>query len=340
VGKSDYREESGLADRVLDPNKLIGRYQIASLLRPALFLILACSMVSPGFAADAEPAEYSGKGADTCLKCHDEDNEYPVLPVFRTGHGERNDSRSPMAILQCETCHGPAGNHTEKVKQGEIRAPIRAFGSGAWTPVTEQNAICLKCHNDTNRINWHGGIHETESVACADCHQTHARRDPMLTARNQVEKCNQCHLKQKAEFYRRSSHPLRFDKMRCSDCHNAHGSFGDKLIRTATKNELCNQCHAEKRGPVLWPHAPVLEDCTLCHNSHGSVNNALLNKRPPFLCQQCHNNAGHPSPLYSGDGLPGGSVPSQRKFLLARSCLNCHSQVHGSNHPSGVKLLR
>jgi hypothetical protein len=26
--------------------------------------------------------------------------------------------------------------------------------------------------------------------------------------------------------------------------------------------------------------------------------------------------------------------------LLAKSCLNCHSQVHGSNHPSGVKFMR
>jgi hypothetical protein len=28
------------------------------------------------------------------------------------------------------------------------------------------------------------------------------------------------------------------------------------------------------------------------------------------------------------------------RFLLGRSCLNCHSQVHGSNHPSGAKLHR
>jgi hypothetical protein len=25
---------------------------------------------------------------------------------------------------------------------------------------------------------------------------------------------------------------------------------------------------------------------------------------------------------------------------VAGSCSNCHTQVHGSNHPSGAKLLR
>ena len=34
-------------------------------------------------------------------------------------------------------------------------------------------------------------------------------------------------------------------------------------------------------------------------------------------------------------GTAGGSV-----FLLAGGCTNCHSQVHGSNHPSGAKLMR
>ncbi len=29
-----------------------------------------------------------------------------------------------------------------------------------------------------------------------------------------------------------------------------------------------------------------------------------------------------------------------RIFLLAGSCTNCHSQVHGSNHPAGAKLMR
>jgi DmsE family decaheme c-type cytochrome len=106
-----------------------------------------------------------------------------------------------------------------------------------------------------------------------------------------------------------------------------------------TVNQTCYTCHAEKRGPFLWEHAPVAEDCTLCHFPHGSSRPVLLSKSPPLLCQQCHTVAGHPSVAYTSRGLPGGGGGGGA-FLLAGGCVNCHSQVHGSNHPSGVKLMR
>ena len=312
--------------------------------RCSTFLVLIASLFLMSAAVLAEtsppPAKnktYSTKGADTCLKCHDEDNEYPVLPIFKTKHGELHDPRSPMGSLQCEACHGPAGDHQKKAKKGEKKAPIRAFGKKAWTPVAEQNKVCLGCHQDNHRMNWAGSAHENEALACADCHIIHARQDPMQEAQSQTEKCMSCHLKQRAEFNRTSSHPVRFGKMRCTECHNPHGAFSDKLVKATNKNDLCFNCHTEKRGPLLWPHAPVSEDCTLCHSPHGSLHPALLKKRPPLLCQQCHAAAGHPSTPRDGSGLPSGT-PS--RFLIGKSCLNCHSQVHGSNHPSGVKLLR
>lgn len=280
---------------------------------------------------------YSSKGADTCIKCHDEDNAYPVLPILKTKHGNRSDPRSPMAQLQCETCHGPVGDHQIEVKKGEKKAPIRAFGAMAWTPVAEQNAVCLGCHNDLHRMSWSGGPHERENLACASCHVIHARQDPMRDSQTQTDKCMSCHINQRAEFQRTSSHPVRFGKMRCTDCHNPHGAMTDNLVNATYKNELCTKCHAEKRGPLLWPHAPVAEDCTLCHAPHGSLHPMLLKKRSPLLCQSCHAPSGHPSTAYTADGLPSGTP---NRFLLGKSCLNCHTQVHGSNHPSGVKLLR
>jgi hypothetical protein len=63
----------------------------------------------------------------------------------------------------------------------------------------------------------------------------------------------------------------------------------------------------------------------------------MLTQRAPLLCQQCHSQAGHPSLPATSNSLPGRS-PST--YLLGSSCLNCHSQVHGSNHPSGSKLSR
>jgi DmsE family decaheme c-type cytochrome len=125
--------------------------------------------------------------------------------------------------------------------------------------------------------------------------------------------------------------------MDCSSCHRPHGSSAEFALARDTVNETCYQCHADKRGPFLWEHAPVAEDCTLCHAPHGSNQPAMLVLRPPFLCQSCHSEQGHPSIAQGPDGLAGGTAS---RFLLEQGCLNCHSQIHGSNHPSGARLMR
>ena len=47
--------------------------------------------------------------------------------------------------------------------------------------------------------------------------------------------------------------------------------------------------------------------------------------------------------IQQGPGAARSQEGGSSRFLLGSmggSCLNCHSQVHGSNHPSGVKLMR
>ena len=273
------------------------------------------------------------KGADTCLKCHDEDNAYPIFPLFKTRHAVSADPRTPFANEQCESCHGPGGKHQEKTKEGEIKPPILAFGKHAWTPVKDQNARCLACHQNHQRIEWQGSSHEFNEVPCASCHRIHVAKDPVLVKRDQPKVCYTCHANKQAKFFQASHHPVREGKMACSDCHNVHGENGSGLMIATTVREKCTSCHAEKRGPFLWEHEPAAEDCTICHSSHGSNFQALLKKRPPQLCQQCHAPAGHPSVSYNGS-----RIPSQ--FLSVKGCLNCHSQMHGTNHPSGVSPLR
>lgn len=135
----------------------------------------------------------------------------------------------------------------------------------------------------------------------------------------------------------RSSHPMRDNQLVCRDCHDPHGSAGEGLTVGATANETCFACHAEKRGPFLWEHAPAAEDCMICHVPHGSNQPALLVRRAPQLCQGCHSSAGHRSFPQVAAQLPPGPAS---EFLIAQACLNCHTEVHGSNHPSGGRLRR
>ena len=298
--------------------------------------VAASSRTAGGEAAAGEPT-YSRKGADTCLKCHDEDYAYPILPIFASKHAQMADSRTPFAQAQCESCHGPGGQHAKLIMPGESRPPMINFGRDAKTPKEKQNAMCLQCHTGKSRTRWHGSTHDNAGLSCADCHRAHAGKGPMLVRAEQPEVCYRCHKRQRAQTYRASVHPIRYGKMACSECHNVHGGTANSPLVKPTLNETCYTCHPEKRGPFLWEHAPVVENCTLCHRPHGSNHAALLNKKTPFLCQQCHSQAGHPAAAYNSAGLP---VSGASRALLAEGCLNCHSQIHGSNHPSGVKLMR
>jgi len=298
---------------------------------------------TPAGAADsatgpAAPAKsgYTKAGADTCLDCHD---EAAVAGIFKTAHGRPTNDAAPFGHgqLQCEACHGPGDLHANG--KGKSRPHLIQFGKKALSSKAEQNAQCLTCHQGT-AAHWAGNAHAANDVGCADCHKLHQAKDPVREVATQTDVCTSCHQTRKSDAMKASHHPLREGKMACSSCHAPHGSTAPAQLKKNSVNETCTSCHAEYRGPFLWEHAPVAEDCANCHQPHGSTQPAMLKTRAPFLCQQCHEVQGHPAVSYTPDGLPGGSGTQRGAFLLAGSCLNCHSKVHGSNHPSGSKLMR
>lgn len=281
--------------------------------------------------------DYSRTGADQCLRCHDQTSELNAMGIFKNIHGSRKQQGSPFQSLQCEACHGPAGEHTKsRMRDGEQREPMISFGQHSPVPAEKQNSVCLGCHKDSLSHDWQGSEHEQADVPCAGCHLVHQAHDPVQKQATQLETCGTCHQTQLALSHQRSSHPMLNGQMLCTDCHSPHGSMNDVALKKATINDNCYSCHAEKRGPLLWEHEPVTEDCSTCHNPHGSVNQALLTNRPPQLCQSCHSSAGHPSVPYADNNT---NSPSAA-FVIGGSCMNCHSQVHGSNHPSGNSFQR
>lgn len=265
-----------------------------------------------------QQGKYSKKGADSCMACHKKTKG--VVDIFDGIHGQTTAANGPMAGLQCESCHGPKGKHRGK------NEPMISFGENSPLTAEMQNSVCMACHDDSTRMDWHSSVHASEELACADCHQVHVAKDPVLTKEGENQQCQSCHSKVKADSHKRSAHPIKWDEMSCSDCHKPHGSMAESSLNEQTVNETCYQCHAEKRGPFLWEHAPVIENCANCHDAHGSVNERLLETRVPMLCKQCHGNDSHPSTVPSGNS----SIQT-----AGQGCLNCHTQIHGSNHSSG-----
>jgi DmsE family decaheme c-type cytochrome len=150
--------------------------------------------------------------------------------------------------------------------------------------------------------------------------------------------CSTCHRNVTNRQHRFSHMPVREQGMTCSSCHNVHGTQNVRLLRAGTNiDESCTTCHADKRGPYLWEHAPVAESCVTCHDSHGSNNDRMLVSKQPFLCQRCHVTSRHPPTVYEGFLLNNSQNANK---IYGRSCTICHQLVHGSNAPSGKALLR
>ncbi len=305
----------------------------------AKFFIVLCTALSifllSGVTQAAEEAQYAGD--ETCMECHEEIYE----GFWKNIHGIKGDPRTPAAQhggFVCESCHGPGSVHAEEGEGGNIIA----LNARSKTPATQKNDVCLNCHSKGKVARWKNSTHDTRALSCANCHNVHQDYPRYMTKRTQTEVCTPCHRQITPQLMLQSRHPIRDGKMKCSDCHNSHGTIADKLVDAQHVNLKCFECHAKTRGPYLWEHPPVVEDCLSCHVPHGSTQAFLLNSRTPYLCQRCHSNVNHPSDLQARNSQQAGQsvyrTLNNRGFY--RGCLNCHSSIHGSNHPSGKSLLR
>jgi DmsE family decaheme c-type cytochrome len=273
-------------------------------------------------------------GSETCMECHEDD----YASYMKNRHGVKSDPRTPAAGLGCEACHGPGAAHAES--DGE--EPIRSLKADADGSAEEKSAACLQCHNKGKQALWHGSEHQRRNLSCESCHNIHNNYPDNLVTENEVDTCARCHKNIRAQMLRQSHHPLREGKMRCADCHNTHGTVADKLVDAQTVSQKCFECHAQLRGPFLWEHPPVTEDCLTCHTPHGSMHSGLLKAKAPFLCQRCHANVGHPGELAARSSTDKGQSVYRvlNNSVFYRACLNCHVAVHGTNHPSGKSLVR
>ena len=285
--------------------------------------------------APAKPAPPAGAGyvgQDTCLTCHEDQGKGRFE---KSPHAAKTDPRSPAAKLGCESCHGPGAKHIDDPATHKTRN-LKSTGQASVI-----NETCTTCHSRQTHVLWEGSQHETRGLACTTCHSVHTPKseDKQLKEATQRELCATCHRDKISKLDRSGHMPVREQKMECSSCHNVHGTTNVRLLRKGDSiAELCTSCHAEKRGPYLWEHAPSRDGCVTCHDPHGSSNERMLVSKPPLLCQRCHVATRHPSTIYDQQAIGSASAPSVR--IYARSCVTCHSAIHGSNHPSGQRFVR
>ena len=283
----------------------------------------------------ATAASAQGGGMPACADCHEEN----VKAFAATKHGAKLDASGAV----CQSCHGDTAAHLDDPSN----KPQRSFGKGMLA--AEKSDACLSCHDGNRQLAfWSSGKHVKNDVACSDCHSIHGATPEPSTSRYvttqrklQYETCARCHRSIRAQLEKNSHHPITEGKVACSDCHNPHGALSHAMVKNESVNQLCLNCHTDKRGPFVWPHLPVEENCLSCHGPHGSNVPKLLNVKVPQLCQDCHGSA-HGQLAYGSSFAIGGANQDRASRFEARSCINCHQTIHGSNAPTlrGEALIR
>ncbi len=287
------------------------RIRILTTLVLVLMGLLALSRID-AYGQDGRKASTEGYIGPTilegCKACHPQ-----IFEVFR-----KENPHGPALLQQgllpektgCEACHGPGMKH------------INAGGQGMIFSFKDRNAkersdACLKCHEKEKKFFQFGrGVHKLSAVGCNDCHQMHGTRMARsLLKGKEPDLCFSCHQDVKSKFYLPTRHKVLEGAVKCTDCHTPHGSRTRASLRTGSRFnfsvDVCFKCHPEKRGPWVFEHSSVkVEGCVACHLPHGSPNRFLL-IRPQVrtVCIECHG---------------------QRHFNPV-SCVNCHTQIHGSN---------
>lgn len=181
-------------------------------------------------------------------------------------------------------------------------------------------AACAQCHRDVIDEVAPSPIHrDGRGPGCLVCHEPHeeAGADGFPGASRLRAGCEDCHASVVAEFRFPFQHPLaRVDG--CTDCHDPHAGRA-RTERERLRHDACVDCHLETAGPFLFEHeGDRTRGCLSCHEPHGSANRRLLTYADSrSLCMSCHllldvphiNNAGS----------------------IYNDCLDCHTEVHGSN---------
>ena len=181
--------------------------------------------------------QYSAKGADTCLECHDDATARPTR-LRRSSRPSMRFATTRTRRLDRAACSArpataperamPAEQEPRRDQQLQVDARPDAEGTQPAVPELPPGRRADRLARQRARAQ------PTSRAAIATgVHQDHG--DPVLAKTSQPDVCFTCHRQQRADFQKTSTHPVRFGLMSCSDCHGAHGPTQHRAARQADR---------------------------------------------------------------------------------------------------------
>jgi DmsE family decaheme c-type cytochrome len=312
--EGQFTQSAGVVTPRIRPGMLV----LLMLLLSVVFFSTKAMALSSGASKSGQAAAVSGEyvGQEVCATCHED-----AAKGFASNPHTKIAQMHGKSGVTCEGCHGPGKAHVDG------GGDVTKIFNPAKAPTKEVDARCLSCHQGQH-ANFERTAHGENKVSCVSCHSVHhSMVEEQLLKAAQPQLCYQCHAETKAQFNMPFHHKVEEGLLKCSDCHDPHGTFNSKNLRSSSQMDMvCTKCHSETAGPFVYEHMVVkTEGCTACHTPHGGPNPRLLNRaNVNTICLQCHS----PSPNFT-TGEPIG--PAHNQAVQYQSCTLCHTSIHGSN---------
>ncbi len=237
-------------------------------------------------------------GTANCLTCHDAHQSAAPKLMAKFLH-------PPFAEKSCDTCHAPS-------KDGKV----------VLTQATAKD-LCVTCHSDkAEQIEKAKVQHPGAAGDCTDCHNPHAGSTPGFVQPDPVNACLNCHSDQAEQGKKPHLHQPAFQQG-CATCHEPHGGENQHLLRSASVNTLCLECHGPDRSPNKLEAQHLV---TILDGKIRLPEDYFTARNVPIL--PLEYGAGHPTERH-----PISDVTNiKTKSITPMNCLTCHQPHSGAEN--------
>ncbi len=249
----------------------------------------------------------TGKDAQDCNACHDEQGFTPVKYGLEAHAKTRYPLEGAHQAVSCGACHEQQPQLKAKIPKATLvelkRKGLQELFSLATFDYAKPLDACETCHQDV-----HKGQFKDVAKGCVACHRVESFR------------------KISFDHDKNSRFPLEgaHKKVECAKCHPATPG---QPVKYKPLELTCRSCHLDVHVGQFSRRGPV--ECEKCHRNDEFKPKTLFKHEPPFTdflldgehakakCSACHRSV----KVASG-------VESVQYRPLPKTCEGCHSDFH------------